>query len=264
MEVVDLEPEHEDLFLCCLKPYDAEFATGVRRKVRWYESFRGHGLGAKMAIDDDGQVAGMIQYVPVEHAPHVEGAEGVWVILCIWVHGYPQGVGDRRGRGLGPALLTAAEEDMAARGALGIAAWGITQPVWMNVPWFESNGYRRVEDRGWYALAFKPLEEGIAAPRWVQERKRPKAIPGKVRVSAFEPQWCPAGNLILEWARAASDEMGDLVVFEEFDTSDPRVAAEWGISTGLFVDGEEMAIRGDETYQKVRDHIVGAFERLND
>ena len=42
------------------------------------------------------------------------------------------------------------------------------------------------------------------------------------------------------------------MVFQRFDTSDPRVLARWGVSSGLFVDGEEMPGRGDETYEMVR------------
>ena len=256
MEIMDLTSDTEELLHCCLKPYDGEFASGVPRKREWFERFRDRGARAKLAVDDDGEVAGMIQYVPVELAPHVEGG-GIWVVLCIWVHAYEGGVGDRRGRGMGPALLAAAEEDARARGAEGMAAWGITSPFWMNAPWFESRGYRRVDDHGWYALVFKPFTEEAAEPRWVRERKRPEPVPGRVRVSSFAAGWCTSGNLIQAWARRAAEELGDPVVYEEFDTSDPDVVAEWGISTGLFVDGEELEVRGDETYDKVRDFIRG-------
>jgi GNAT superfamily N-acetyltransferase len=255
MEIVDLTPDREELLFCCLKPYDEEFAKGVPRRREWQRSFGERGFSAKLAIDDDGEVAGMVQYVPVEHAPHVAGEVGTWVILCIWVHAYQEGLGDRRGRGLGSALLEAAEADMRSRGATGVAAWGLTQPFWMNAPWFEEHGYRRVEDRGWYALTFKAFKEGAIEPRWIVERKRPEPIPGKVRVSSFEPGWCTSGNLIHRWAKDAAAELGEPVLFEEFDTSDPEVVAHWGISTGLFVDGEELTITGDETYEKVLDFI---------
>jgi GNAT superfamily N-acetyltransferase len=254
MEIVDLTAEREELLHCCLKPYDEEFAIGVPRKREWFRQFRDRGARAKLAIDDDGEVAGMVQYVPVELAPHVVG-DGIWVVLCIWVHAYEEGIGDRRGRGLGPALLEAAETEARERGAKGIAAWGITSPFWMNAPWFESQGYHRVDDHGWYALIFKPFSEGAGEPRWIEEVKRPGPLPGKVRVSSFAPGWCTSGNLIQEWARRAVEELGDPVVYEGFDTSDPEVVAEWGISTGLFVDGEELEVKGDETYERVRDFI---------
>jgi hypothetical protein len=125
----------------------------------------------------------------------------------------------------------------------------------MNAPWFETHGYQRVEDRGWYALTFKAFAEEALEPRWIVERKRPTPVPGAVRVSSFEPGWCTSGNLIHEWSRRAVEELGDPVVFESFDTSDPKVVAEWGISSGLYVDGEEMPITGEETYERVRDHI---------
>jgi GNAT superfamily N-acetyltransferase len=254
MEIVDLTPEREELLHCCLKPYDAEFAGGVPRKREWYNQARDRGARAKLAIDDDGEVAGMVQYAPVELAPHVVG-DAIWVVLCIWVHAYEGGVGDRRGRGMGPALLDAAETDAREHGAKGMAAWGITSPFWMNAPWFESRGYHRVEEHGWYALVFKSFLEGVSEPRWIEELKRPEPLPGKVRVSSFAAGWCTSGNLIQEWARRAVEELGDPFVYEEFDTSDPDVVAEWGISTGLFIDGEPLEVKGDETFEKIRDFI---------
>ena len=167
MEIVDLGPEHLDTFLCCLKPEDREFAAGVPRKREWFERFRVRGVGVKLAIDDDGAVAGMVQYAPRRLAPFVVGDEGIWVIHCIWVHVYEGGIGDRGGRGMGTALLDAAEEEMRARGARGVAAWGLVFEEWMNAPWFERHGYRRVDQQGMMGLVFKAFDDGVPDPRWI-------------------------------------------------------------------------------------------------
>ena len=253
MEMVDLAEDREDLYMCCLKPYDEEFSGGVPLKRQWFARARERGLRVKLAIDDDGEVAGMIQYIPVEHSAVM--GEDLYYIMCIWVHGYERGVGDRRGHGLGTALLEAAEEDARALGARGMVAWGIKQPTWMSAQWFGKHGYRRVDRDGNAVLVFKPFTEEALLPFWVKRIRLPGPIPGKVRVSSFVPGWCTSGNLIHEWARRAAGELGDPVVFEHFDTSDPGVLATWGVSSGLFVDGEELPIRGDETYEKVRTFI---------
>ena len=110
MEIVDLTEDRLDVFLCCLKPEDMGFAGGVPLKREWYRRFRDRGVRVKLAIDEDGVAAGMSQYAPVDLSPSIEGEGGTWVIDCIWVHGYRSGIGDRRGKGMGPALLAASDK----------------------------------------------------------------------------------------------------------------------------------------------------------
>jgi GNAT superfamily N-acetyltransferase len=66
-------------------------------------------------VDDNGTVGGKIQYLPVEQS-NVDGS-GLYFILCIWVHGHKQGRGNFQRRGMGRALLEAAETDARALGA---------------------------------------------------------------------------------------------------------------------------------------------------
>lgn len=256
MDIVDLSEEHEDVFLCCLKPENEVFAGGVPLKRAWLDGARDRGLGVKLAIDDDGAVAGMVQYSPRDLAPFVVADAGTWVVHCIWVHVYKSGIGDRGGKGMGTALLRAAEEDMRGRHARGVAAWGLKVREWMNAPWFEGHGYHRVDEQGPLALTFKAFDPDVDDPRFLVEVGRPEPREGKVRVSSFLIGWCTSGNLNHEWARRASEELGDGVVFERYDTSDPEVAARWGISTGIYVNGEEYPIDGSETYEKMREFIA--------
>lgn len=255
MEIVDLAPEHEEVFLCCLKPESRTFAEGVPAKREWLECNRERGLGVKLAIDDDGVVAGMIQYSDRRLAPFVVADEGTWVVHCVWVHLYESGIGDRSGRGMGKALLRAAEEDARSRDARGMAAWGVLVDEWQSIPWFQRQGYRLVDRQGPLGLALKAFDRGVGEPRFLEEVRRPPIIPGKARVSSFCIGWCTGGNLVDEWARRAAEELGDAVVFEHIDTSDPEVAEERGISTGIFVNGEEFPTDGSETYEKLRDFI---------
>lgn len=138
-----------------------------------------------------------------------------------------------------------------------MAAWGgLVSSEWMNVPWLQRRGYSLVDTQGGLGLAFKAFDPDVDDPAWIEERKRPEAIPGKVRVSSFLIGWCTSQNLIHEWVRRAAEELGDPVVLEEFDTSDPDVVEEWGITTGVYVDGEELPDDGSETYEEVRDFIA--------
>ena len=78
----------------------------------------------KLARDDNGTVAGMIHYIPVELS-FVEGKD-LYFINCIWVHGHKQGRGNFQKKGLGKELLKAAEEDAESLGRQGTCGLGFS------------------------------------------------------------------------------------------------------------------------------------------
>ena len=122
MNVIDLVPEHEAAYFQCLEDWSDEMKEAGNHKAVWYNSMKDRGLRVKLALNDEGVVGGMIQYLPVEEEL-LEGGEGFYYIKCIWVHGYKQGRGDFRGKGMGKALLEAAEQDIRSMGARGVLAW---------------------------------------------------------------------------------------------------------------------------------------------
>lgn len=52
-----------------------------QRKSVWYQRMKDKGLRVKLALDDQGTVGGMIQYLPIEHSS-VEGTD-LYFINCI-------------------------------------------------------------------------------------------------------------------------------------------------------------------------------------
>ena len=48
---------------------------------------------------------------------------------------------------MGKALLQAAERDAKERGARGMAAWGMSLPVFMRASWFKKQGYRKAANK---------------------------------------------------------------------------------------------------------------------
>ncbi len=251
MEIADLSPQRHDLFACCLEDWSEDAKEGAPRRAAWVARRLAEGLRAKLAIDDDGAVAGMIQYLPVERTWVV--GEGLYFVPCTWVHGHRQGRGDRRGRGMGSALLEAAEADARALGATGLAAWGLWLPFWMRASWYRKHGYRRVDRQGMAALVWKPFAPGARPPRWSRAPLRlPEPLPGRVPVVAFATGWCMAVNMGIERALRAAAEFGDAVDVRVFDTSDPAVAAEWGRrGDALYVDGREVNLGPPPSYAKV-------------
>jgi len=260
MRIVDLAPEHEGIYCQCLEDWSDEIREAGGHKREWFERSKGQGLRVKLALDDGGTVGGMIQYLPVEQSPAL-GA-GLYFILCVWVHGHKQGRGNFQKKGMGGALLAAAEEDARRLGARGMAAWGVVLPFWMRASWFKKHGYRQADRLGMMALVWKPFAADAAPPAWVRPKKRPQPEPGKVVVTGLLNGWCPAMSLVHERARRASAELGPAVEFREIRTHEREAFLEWGMNDALFIDGKELRSGPPPSYEKIRKKIAARVKKL--
>ncbi|HUU62008.1 MAG TPA: hypothetical protein VMX37_06445 [Acidimicrobiia bacterium] len=261
MQIVDLTDEHRPLFACCLEDWSDEAAEAGPRRSCWIERFEERGLRAKLCLDDEGRAGGMIQYLPIEES-WADG-EGLYLVLCIWVHGHRQGRGNFQGRGMGRALLAAAKADARARGAKGMACWGIALPFWMKASWFRRQGYRRADRQGMSVLLWKPFTPDARPPRWFPAGRRlPEPTPGKVDVTVFNAGWCMAGNLVAERARRAAAEFGERVAYREIDTLERAVVVEWGHTDALFVDDKRVRTGPPPSYEKIRSLIDRRMRKL--
>ncbi len=260
MNIVDLTEEHVPLYCVCLEDWSEEMKESGTRKRDWYEAMRGRGLRVKLALDDAQTVGGMIQYLPIEES--WASGRNLYFVLCIWVHGYKSGRGDFRKRGMGKALLAAAEEDARALGAKGMAAWGIPLPFWMRASWFRKHGYRVADRDGGRHLLWKPFSDDAEAPRWVKLRKSPSAVPGKVSVVSLVNGWCPGQNLACERAKRAAAECGDRVALTVIDTSNRVTFEEWGIADALFIDGKPVRFGPPPRLEALRRRIAKRVRSL--
>lgn len=260
MRIVDLAPEHEEIYCQCLEDWSDEIREAGGHKREWFEHSKNKGLRVKLALDDGGTVAGMIQYVPVEQSP--ARGTGLYFILCVWVHGHKQGRGDFQKKGMGSALLAAAEEDARRLGARGMAAWGVVLPFWMRASWFKKHGYRKADRLGMMALVWKPFAADAAPPSWIRPKKKPQPEPGKVVVTGLLNGWCPAMSLVHERARRAAAELGPQVEFREIRTWDRDAFLEWGRSDALFIDGREVRSGPPPKYEKIKKKISRQLKKL--
>lgn len=235
--IVDLPPESEEAYFLCLEDWPGSLTREAGdAKARWYERMRDRGLRVKLALDDAGRIGGMIQYLPIERSPAL--GRDLHFVLCIWVlPRSPAGPSARR-RGMGSALLEAAEADAQALGARGMAAWGLALPVWMKASWYRRHGYRRADRQGISVLVWKPFATGAEPPHWPPPTgKVPAPVPGKVVVGGCRSGWCPGQNLAFERARRAAAPFGDRVELRVEDSTDRAAMLEWGRTDALFVGG---------------------------
>lgn len=259
MKVIDLEPTYYDTYFHCLEDWSDEMKEAGNHKEYWYQKYKQKGLRVKLVLDKEGIVAGMIQYLPIEESV-IEG-KGLYFIPCVWVHGHQKGIGDFQGKGMGTALLKAAEKDAKNMGADGMAAWGLRLPFWMKAAWFKKHGYKKADKDFLKLLVWKPFSDDACQPHWIHPRKEVPIIPEKVTVTGFINGWCPVQNIVFERARRASMEFGDQVVFTSIDTSDREVFLEWGISDGIFLDGKPISTGPPLSYDKILKKIENKVQK---
>ncbi len=260
MKIVDLTPEQENLYFQCLEEWSDEIKEAGDHKACWYRMMKEKGLRVKLAQDDAGTVGGMIQYVPIEHS--FSQGEGLYFVHCIWVHGHKKGRGNFQKKGMGSALLKAAEEDARSLGAKGMAVWGITLPFFMRASWFKKHGYKKADKMDMQVLLWKPFSDEACPPSWIRQRKSPETTPGRVTVTIVRNGWCPGQNTAFERAKRAAAEFGDRVVVREYDTSAREVFLEWGTSDALYVDNKQVRCGPPPSYKKIHKAIARKVKKI--
>ena len=221
MKIVDINPETENHYLCCLEEWSDDMKEAGDQKQKWYNKMKEKGLKIKYALDENNVIGGMIQYIPIELSMF-EGKD-LYVILCIWVHGHKQGRGDFRKRGMGKALLMAAEEDARQLGTNGLVTWGLMIPVFMRASWFKKQGYRVADKSGIMRLMWKPFNENAVTPRFRKPVKKPGKGIDKVNLTLFRNGWCQSMNITSERAKRAALDFPGKIEINEFDTTDRNI-----------------------------------------
>lgn len=260
MQIRDLTEADLPAYFCCLEEWEERLEPGKAYKQKWYAQAQNKGLRVKLAIDDDGTPCGMIQYQPVEHT-HITGKD-IYFIYCIWVHGHTQGIGNRQHKGIGKALLAAAEEDARNLGAKGIAAWGLRIPVWMKAAWFRKQGYQAVHSSGIMQLVFKAWAPDVPKPAFPKPKKKPAAGKEKVILTDFIDGWCTYSNVTHANAAILAAEFPGKVELVTLDATDKEVLAEWGIGEGLYIDGKAVRTAPPLPYAALKSKVEKRIKRL--
>jgi N-acetylglutamate synthase-like GNAT family acetyltransferase len=259
MEIINITDEYVDTYCKCLEDWSEEMKESGTLKKEWYQKKRQQGLRVKLAKNENNEIVGMIQYAPIERAP-VFGKD-LYYIYCVWIHGYKEGVGDNRGRGIGKQLLKAAEDDVKDLGAKGIAAWGITLPFFMRSKWFKKNGYIRADKNGITELVWKAFDEKAEPPALTKIQKRPEVRDDKVKVTCFRNGWCPAQNIACERMKRAVTEYGDKIEYIEIDTDKRNNLEEWGISDAIFINDKQINTGPPPSYKKLQKLLKKKVEK---
>jgi N-acetylglutamate synthase-like GNAT family acetyltransferase len=259
MKIINITEQLEPQYFVCLEEWNKELAEVKAIKEKWYREMKEKGLKVRIALMDNNVTGGMIEYMPVEYSC-VEGSR-LYIINCIWVHGYEgKGYGNMQGRGIGTALLQSAEQDVKAMGMDGMAAWGISEKMWMNAPWFQKYGYEKVDQIDWFVLLWKPFHKDAVPPVWRKGEFTQVQVAGKVKVTAFFSGQCCSENSVYYSAKKAAREFGDKVIFEEIDMSKEENRKKYGFGWRLYINNENLFTAYPPSYQqikvKIKEHLV--------
>jgi hypothetical protein len=250
MKIINLSTEYENLYFCCLEDWSSDVKEAGTHKACWYNQLKNKGLRVKLAQNDDGEIGGMIQYLPAE-VSHIDGKD-LYVVLCIWVHGHKSGRGNFQKKGMGKALLKAAEEDVKMLGSNGLVTWGLSMPFFMKASWFKKQGYQVIDKNGMMRLLWKPFSAGAVAPRFFRVKKKPEIQSDKLSVTLFINGWCTAQNMVFERAKRAIAGLEEKIDLREYNTMDAFVREEWGIIDALYIGGKEVRTGPPPSYKKIR------------
>ncbi len=260
MEIIDLQKEHEQTYFNCLEDWSSEIKEGHPHKENWYNIEKHRGLRVKLAKSDKGELIGMIQYLPIENS-FVNGKD-LYVILCIWVHGHSEGVGNQQGKGTGKALIEAAEVDVKSLGAKGLAVWGLSIPAFMRASWFRKQGYKKANKMGIQVLLWKSFAPDAEQPAWFRPKKKPLKVKDCVEITIFQNGWCPVQNMASNRIKRAAAEFGDIVKVTEYNTSNRETFLEWGISDGIYINGKEIRTGPPPSYKKLRNIVEKYVKKI--
>lgn len=262
-EIIDLTEEHLPAFCCCLTPDDAVIKEAGTIKEEWCRKKNGSVFGAKLALLPDGKLGGLIQYVRADESP--AGGEDFFFVHCIWIPPAKRNsAGAQRKKGMGKALLKAAEEDVKGKGAAGLAVWGTPLPFFMKSAWFRRQGYRTVDASGIQQLLWKPFTQDSGPPAWRKPVPPDPAgfSPGKVTITRFINGICPAMNAIHMRFERAALELGDKVEVNTIDTSDPQVLQQRGQTDAVYIGEKEFPMGPPPSYKKILKTLKKAVKKL--
>lgn len=262
MKIIDLTDELKPLYCVCLEDWSEEMKEAGNHKANWCSKMKDKGLRVKLALNDEGDVGGMIEYIPVEHS--FAKGKNLYFINCIWVHGHKQGRGNYQKKGMGKALLKAAEEDAKELGAKGMVAFGVSMPFWIPAGWFKKRGYVPVDKNDMMILLWKPFDEEAEAPKWIRQKKTPEKLSadGKLNITAFLHGYCPAQNAMYERVKKAAESFLDLIDFRVINTDDRETYLEWGISNAVYVGGKNISAGPPKSYDKIYKLIEKSIKKV--
>lgn len=245
-------------------PYvsDPAWRSAMQISVDWLTRMRSQGLRGKILYEHDVPI-GLIEYMPVQHAPMPLKGEGALVLMCLHVD--RMSADDPQRRGYGTRLLEEAKADAASTSMplvvlperLGIGGQALQEMT----SYFVHRGFAWVGVPGGRLLAHGDTSD--MRVRYVPRRWTFRPVPGKVAVDVFWDPGCPHRMLVLSWLMEVERKMGGKVLVRAHNLAAKQVMEEVGDIRWYFIDGEPGPASWPPTIDVFRRAIEDAAKRAD-
>jgi GNAT superfamily N-acetyltransferase len=235
LEVRDMTAKDEYFVGCCSHVEESkEIDMAARRRVGWIRRKFEEGLRVKVALLD-GLHAGFLYLMPIEISPWGPLGNDLLVISCLYV------TLDKQRRGVGRALVRAAEDETKRWKAKGIVTTAYYHDFWfMPATFFEKMGFRVANRRGPTGILWRAYDPSAELPRFLERNYSFQPVEGKVVIDLFWSSICSTSEIEAQRVREVASEFGDAVILNEYASDKPAILREYQTPRGIFINGDEI------------------------
>ncbi|MFW9945369.1 MAG: GNAT family N-acetyltransferase [Candidatus Odinarchaeota archaeon] len=257
--VRDMTKDDEDYVGTCthINENNNEYEISALRRISWLRNMKKYGLKVKVALLGD-KHAGFLYIMPIEINPWQIQGKDLMVFPCLVSHS------KFSDKGIGTALIKAAEEETYKQKRRGIATIGYFWDFWfMPATFFLKLGFKVAEKRGEEAIVWKKFDEKAEPPHFREEKYKFKPEKGKVIVDLFWNRFCLTSDVEAQRVREVVSEFGNNVILNEFSAVNQSILQQYGLSRRIYVNGNMMEIGPEIEKSILRKAIEDALLKSN-